>query len=363
MRTISTAMLGYLAADVRTLSACWLITRKDGQVFGFTNMDEPIVYGGQLYKSAGGFTASAIEANSNLSVANLEADALFDGSVSKADIQAGVWDNAAISIFLVNPFDLSAGQVTLTAGTLGQFQVLNGRYKTELRSLAQQMQQGFGQFFSSTCRATFGDSRCAIAGGLGPLTFSGTVDAVTSGYQFHDGTLTQTGPTVGFTDSMGHTVPTTGLYQIQAVPPNGGTYVSNVSVQDSWKNTMTQVAGSPAAGQYSVNSTGLYTFNISAAGGEVFINFDYSMGYFAYGLVKWLTGNNANAQMEVRSFGLGHVTLAMPMPRPIQVGDTYIITAGCDKQFGTCRDRWNNIVHFRGEPYVPGPDTILRVLT
>lgn len=363
MRTISTAMLGYLAADVRTLSACWLITRKDGQVFGFTNMDEPIVYGGQLYKSAGGFTASAIEANSNLSVANLEAAALFDGSVSKADIQAGVWDNAAISIFLVNPFDLSAGQVPLTAGTLGQFQVLNGKYTTELRSLAQQMQQAYGQFYSSNCRATFGDSRCNIAGGLGPLTFAGTVTGVTSGYQFSDTSLTQTGPTVGFTDSMGHTIPTTGPYQIQAVAPNGGSFVSNVSVLNAQKNALTQVGGSPSSGQYSVNSSGLYTFSSNDAGSEVFINFNYAMGYFAYGLVKWLTGNNANASMEVRSFGAGNVTLVMPMPRPIQVGDTYTIVAGCDKQFGTCRDRWNNIVHFRGEPYVPGPDTILRPLT
>ncbi|MFT0167479.1 DUF2163 domain-containing protein [Paraburkholderia mimosarum] len=360
MRNVSTAMAAYLAGDVLTLSACMLIARKDGQVFGFTDRDAPITYNGQVYSAIGGFTASAMEANSNLSVANLEADALFEGPVTKADIQAGVWDHASVTIFLLNPSNLAAGQLTLTSGTLGQFQILNGKYKAELRSLAQMMQQGYGEFFSPTCRALFGDSRCNIAGGV--PTFSGTVTAVSSNYQFTDASLTQTGPTVPFTDSMGHIVPTTGPWIIQAVPPGGGAFVGNTSVLNAQKQPMSLVGGSPSQGQYSVSPTGLYTFNVNDAGSEVFINFTYAMGYFAYGKVTWLTGNNAGASMEVKSFGSGNVTLAMPMGKAVQVGDTYTIAAGCDKQFGTCRDHWNNIVHFRGEPYTPGPDTILRVL-
>jgi uncharacterized phage protein (TIGR02218 family) len=49
----------------------------------------------------------------------------------------------------------------------------------------------------------------------------------------------------------------------------------------------------------------------------------------------------------------------MPMIYPVQPGDTYSITAGCDKQMGTCKTRFSNLVNFRGEPYVPGNDTIL----
>jgi hypothetical protein len=253
---------------------------------------------------------------------------------------------------------LSAGQATLTGGTLGQFQLLNGKYIVELRSLAQVMQQGFGQFFSPTCRATFGDSRCTIA--LGPLTFDGTVDSVTSPQlAWTDTSLTQTGPTVPFTDTQGQFVPDDSPWQIQIVPPDGGAFAANTSVLLANDQPLTEVSGSPGPLQYSVTSGGLYTFNSQQNTNQLFINYTYTIGYFAYGVVKWLTGQNAGYEMEVKSFSPGNVTLVMPMIYPIAPGDTYTIQAGCDKQFGTCSNRYSNVIHFRGEPYVPGTDTIL----
>jgi uncharacterized phage protein (TIGR02218 family) len=47
------------------------------------------------------------------------------------------------------------------------------------------------------------------------------------------------------------------------------------------------------------------------------------------------------------------------MPRPIQAGDTFSITAGCDKRFETCRDRFSNVVNFGGFPHMPGNDFAL----
>jgi uncharacterized phage protein (TIGR02218 family) len=67
--------------------------------------------------------------------------------------------------------------------------------------------------------------------------------------------------------------------------------------------------------------------------------------------------------MEVKQFAPGIVTLALPMEFPIVAGDTYTITAGCDKQFGTCKARYNNVVNFRGEPYIPGIDTVIKPQT
>jgi uncharacterized phage protein (TIGR02218 family) len=48
------------------------------------------------------------------------------------------------------------------------------------------------------------------------------------------------------------------------------------------------------------------------------------------------------------------------MPEPIAAGDTFIVTAGCDKRFETCRDRFNNIVNYRGFPHIPGNDFVTR---
>jgi uncharacterized phage protein (TIGR02218 family) len=47
------------------------------------------------------------------------------------------------------------------------------------------------------------------------------------------------------------------------------------------------------------------------------------------------------------------------MPEPVAAGDNFTVTAGCDKQFQTCHDRFNNIVNFRGFPHIPGNDFII----
>ena len=41
------------------------------------------------------------------------------------------------------------------------------------------------------------------------------------------------------------------------------------------------------------------------------------------------------------------------------MGDTFIVTAGCDKRFATCRDRFDNAVNFRGFPHIPGNDFVV----
>ena len=47
------------------------------------------------------------------------------------------------------------------------------------------------------------------------------------------------------------------------------------------------------------------------------------------------------------------------MPEPIAAGDTFNVTAGCDKRFATCRDRFDNAVNFRGFPHIPGNDFVI----
>ncbi|KWI90201.1 hypothetical protein WM08_15205 [Burkholderia ubonensis] len=360
MRNISTAFAQFLLQDVKTMASCVRITRKDGQVFGFTDHDINIGVGGVLYTSSSGFIASAIENTSDLSTSNLEVDGLLlatGGAITQADIEAGVWSNAAVLIFGVNYLDLTMGQINLVNGNLGNFTLMNGSWKVELRGVSQTFQQAKGDQFSPTCRATLGDAQCTL--NLAPFTATGAVTSVVNQLQWNDTSLTQVGPTSQFVDSVGHRVPTTGPYTVQAVAPSG-TFQSDSGVFDAGGNQLTLVGGSPGAGQYSVSGTGLYTFNSAQAGQFVRINFAYAVGYFAYGKVTFTSGLNAGQTYPVKTSAVGSVFLGIPAANRIQVGDAYTIVAGCDKQFGTCRDRYNNIVHFRGEPYVPGPDTILR---
>ena len=55
-----------------------------------------------------------------------------------------------------------------------------------------------------------------------------------------------------------------------------------------------------------------------------------------------------------------HIDLWQQMAEALAVGDTFVVTAGCDKRFTTCRDRFANTVNFRGFPSIPGNDFLIR---
>ena len=65
--------------------------------------------------------------------------------------------------------------------------------------------------------------------------------------------------------------------------------------------------------------------------------------------------------MEIKAYTVGAFTLQLPMPYPVAVGDTFAISAGCDKSKATCKNRFNNLVNMRAEPDLPGQDKIMQV--
>ncbi len=85
-------------------------------------------------------------------------------------------------------------------------------------------------------------------------------------------------------------------------------------------------------------------------------------GTFAYGKLTWTSGNNVGHSVEVKSWDFGTQTFSLwlPMPRAIQVGDSYAVTPGCDKRFSTCKNTFGNGANFGGFPYVPGVGNILK---
>jgi uncharacterized phage protein (TIGR02218 family) len=90
----------------------------------------------------------------------------------------------------------------------------------------------------------------------------------------------------------------------------------------------------------------------------------FAEGRFALGTLHWLTGANIGRKAEVLRHALTGadviVTLLEVPVRPINVGDTFDIFAGCDKRFKTCQSKFSNAVNYRGFPHIPGQDTIIR---
>jgi uncharacterized phage protein (TIGR02218 family) len=87
-------------------------------------------------------------------------------------------------------------------------------------------------------------------------------------------------------------------------------------------------------------------------------------GWFTGGRLTFTGGANADDAMEVKRHrkedDVVIVELWQAMALPIAPGDTFAVTAGCDKRFATCRDRFDNVLNFRGFPHIPGNDFIMR---
>jgi uncharacterized phage protein (TIGR02218 family) len=83
-------------------------------------------------------------------------------------------------------------------------------------------------------------------------------------------------------------------------------------------------------------------------------------GWFNGGGFTFETGDNAGFTIEIRSWvQTGSVlTLFLPANFTIQVGDKLRLYPGCDKRSETCSVRFDNILNFRGEPFVPGTDEL-----
>lgn len=82
--------------------------------------------------------------------------------------------------------------------------------------------------------------------------------------------------------------------------------------------------------------------------------------YFNGGLLTFTSGLNVGLSMEVKTFTSDTFQLALPFPYTIQVGDSYEVYAGCDKTASTCKNTYSNLVNFRGEPFIPGQDEIMK---
>lgn len=80
-------------------------------------------------------------------------------------------------------------------------------------------------------------------------------------------------------------------------------------------------------------------------------------GWFAHGLLTWATGANAGLSAHIKTQTRdGAVALWLPPGAAIEVGDAFAVTAGCDKRFATCKEKFSNAVNFRGQPFMPGND-------
>ena len=298
MKTINAAGLAHLAQRVTSLAVCWRVQRNDGVLILGTEHplditiapgDSPDLFGG-TYKAGAGISGSDLKSADDLAVDNSEVTGSYNRDLTivdlrAEDIEAGLFDLAAVTVFVCNWKAPDDFQIILGAGTLGDIiRTAEGQYRTERRGLAQALTKNFVRTFGIDCDAIFGDARCMFD--LATVTFAGVVTAVTNRREF-----------------------------TATIDPS----------------------------------------------------FDETQGRRGYVLFTY--GANEGFREDVKQTAAGVVTLYLPMPREIEVGDTFNITQGCDFKFATCKDVYDNLYGpggliggFRGHGfYVPGQHEILKI--
>jgi uncharacterized phage protein (TIGR02218 family) len=85
----------------------------------------------------------------------------------------------------------------------------------------------------------------------------------------------------------------------------------------------------------------------------------YASGWFSGGKLTFTGGANEGRAMEVKRHGTAAIELWQSMSETVAPGDAFTLTAGCDKQFTTCKTKFANGINFRGYPYMPGNDAVL----
>ncbi|PRX35384.1 phage conserved hypothetical protein BR0599 [Meinhardsimonia xiamenensis] len=160
--TLDPAFEAHLASGVTTVCRCWLLTRRDGTRYGFTDHDEDILFDAVRFRAETGISAGALQQSTGLSVDNAEAvGALSSIALTEADIEAGRFDGAEVLAWLVN-WANPEERALVFRGTLGEIRRAGGAFHAELRGLTEALNTPVGGAYQKQCAAILGDARCGV---------------------------------------------------------------------------------------------------------------------------------------------------------------------------------------------------------
>jgi uncharacterized phage protein (TIGR02218 family) len=301
VKTASSGLLTDIAAAQTTLAYLWKIKRADGTLLGFTNHDlniGPYTDGDGdtvTYLASTGYLPSAIAGKSDLSVDNLE----VTGFLESESIQES---------------DLRGG---IYDDALIEIRLVNWQNLSHgdmlLRAGTLGVVKMVNGMFHAEIRGLAFRLTTVLGGLYGPTcraqfgSGKNGIDMLSTWLCQIDVTAyQQTGSVASVTD--GRTlVPSSGLLMIGSATPT---------------------AAAPA-------------------------------GWFDNGILTFTSGVNDGFNFEIKSWDGTTLILYLPMPYAPSASDTFVIEPGCDHSPDDCNNKFNNIVNFRGEPFIPGMDAIL----
>ena len=319
MKPCSAATLSLLAGRQYLLAELYQITLVSGQVYRFTNFQVPL--NAPLYTgtTVGGSTfGSTLLWNTGLVIKR-------ETITQKCGVEAGGFKlTLAPQLDSPNNPVLISGYPLLQAalyGLLDNATVLLAKLIVPIAMTPVVVSSGGTPYFQGTVQKTEADRSKLIL----------TIDDYLAGLTIQmPPTLLQTG--------CPHTV-----YDAFCDP--AGTLKSSKTITGKVGSTVTSGA----------------QFYTTPSGGGSWNGTSYPDGYFNLGVIKMTSGVNSGLSAKVKSFfnTNGVAMLAFPFPTAPSTGDTFSWYPGCDYTQSTCTNKFANLAHFKGMPYIPVPETIV----
>ena len=153
----------WLQGDLTTMTLCWRLDRRDGVTIGFTAHDRDLTIGGIVYRSNPGMLPSAVRQSDGFDVDTLDVDGgLTHDAITAADLIAGRWDGATLSLFAADWSDLTAATLAVARGEIGDVSIRDDAFTAELRGPTALLERPVVEQTAPDCRASLGDRRCGV---------------------------------------------------------------------------------------------------------------------------------------------------------------------------------------------------------
>lgn len=183
MKTVPSALQTHYLLEGTTLAILVKLTRRDGEIFGFTSHDKPLVYSGLTYYTGPAAPSlSDLKRSAGLEPSNAEVDGSFNDDVTLDDTEAELWSGAVVDVYRANWRDMTNGVELLAHGELGQITHDGRKYKVEMMGRAHKLGRVITRHYLPSCDADLGDARCGVD--IEALAVDATVATVTSNRVF-----------------------------------------------------------------------------------------------------------------------------------------------------------------------------------
>jgi uncharacterized phage protein (TIGR02218 family) len=351
-----------------------LITRKDKETLAVTDHDRAITFEGNTYRPIIFGSLSADRREGALRSGDQDAQGIIDEIyITASDLDAQNYLGAEVRQVIV---DWTKPYIVLARHRrwIRKMTRTGQSFTATLEGRAQQLQRPqagrFGGFFTTKCQYRLGGPFCkkdvsewlqirAVETGTtaGQATAT-SIDSIADSTKSF--TVDQFAPTASqhwyITTAIGNS--DIGSGQFRKILSNTATTVFVDTPFDTQPNS---AIGYRIGRGYPVTTVTRARYEIKVSGMTSTIPGTTTDQFYRDGAVIFTSGDNIGRVVPIADYRASdrRIVLLTPTPFDIALNDTVIVQVGCDGLIGTCRDKFNNILNFGGDPFAPSAQQLI----